>query len=253
LLCTPHNPLGRVFTRAELAALAALVEAHGARVVSDEVHAPFVYPTTQGAVPPRRVEDAALVSYATVSDAAAHHSVALTSASKGWNLPGLKCAQIVLTNEADTAAWDRLSYMRSSGASILGILANRVAYEEGESWLREVVAYLDGNRALLARLLAGLLPRVRYTIPEGTYLAWLDCRTLGVADPAAFFLQRAQVALTDGATFGRPGQGHVRLNFATSRAILTTIVEAMARSLEDSLPMEGGRQIEDEVPSTTPP
>jgi len=218
LLCNPHNPLGRVFTRSELAALAALVEEQGqdVRVVADEVHAPLVYP------------GATHVAYATVSEAAARQSVTLTSASKGWNVPGLKCAQIVLTNEADGEWWDRLSFLATYGVSPLGMLANRVAFEQGEPWLNEVVAYLDGNRDLLARLLGEKLPQVQYAAPEGTYLAWLDCRALDLADPAAFFLERAKVALSDGAAFGSPGQGHVRLNFATSRAILTDIIEAMA-------------------------
>jgi len=221
LLCNPHNPLGRVFTRAELTALATLVEEQGrdARVVADEVHAPLVYP------------GATHVAYATVSEAAARQAVTLTSASKGWNIPGLKCAQIVLTNEADGERWDRLSVLATYGVSPLGLLANRVAFEQGESWLDQVVAYLDGNRGMLARLLAERLPRVRYVAPEGTYLAWLDCRALGLAAPATFFLERAKVALSDGAAFGPPGQGHVRLNFATSRAILTDIVEAMASAV----------------------
>lgn len=221
LLCNPHNPLGRVFTRVELTALATLVEEQGrdARVVADEVHAPLVYP------------GATHVPYATVSEAAARHSVTLTSASKGWNIPGLKCAQIVLTNEADIERWDRLSFLAPYGVSPLGLLANRVAFEQGEPWLDEVVAYLDGNRGLLARLLAERLPRVRFVAPEGTYLAWLDCRALGLAEPAAFFLERAKVALSDGAAFGSPGQGHVRLNFATSRAILTDIITAMAAAV----------------------
>jgi len=171
LLCNPHNPLGRVFTRAELTALAALVEAQGrdVRVVADEVHAPIVYP------------GATHVAYATVSEAAARQAVTLTSASKGWNIPGLKCAQIVLTNEADGEWWDRLSFLATYGVSPLGLLANRVAFEQGEPWLDEVVTYLDGNRGLLARLLAERLPQVRFVAPEGTYLAWLDCRALGLA------------------------------------------------------------------------
>jgi len=221
LLCNPHNPLGRVFTRAELAALAALVEEQGrdVRVVADEVHSPLVYP------------DATHVAYATVSEAAARQSVTLTSASKGWNVPGLKCAQIVLTNEDDGERWDRLPRLASYGVSPLGLLANRVAFEQGEPWLNEIVAYLDRNRALLARLLEQKLPRVRYVAPEGTYLAWLDCRALDLADPTAFFLERAKVALSNGAAFGPPGHGHVRLNFATSRAILTDIIEAMAAAV----------------------
>ena len=134
----------------------------------------------------------------------------------------------MLTNEADGEWWDRLSFLATYGVSPLGMLANRVAFEQGEPWLNEVVAYLDGNRDLLARLLGEKLPQVQYVVPEGTYLAWLDCRALDLADPAAFFLERAKVALSDGAAFGSPGQGHVRLNFATSRAILTDIIEAMA-------------------------
>jgi cystathionine beta-lyase len=100
--------------------------------------------------------------------------------------------------------------------------------------LREVVDYLDGNRMLVARLLRELLPDVRYTPPEGTYLVWLDCRALGIDNPAAFFLQHARVALNDGTGFGAPGRGHVRLNLATSRAILTTIVQNMAAALSSA-------------------
>lgn len=220
ILCNPHNPLGRVFRREELAALAAIVAAHGARVIADEVHAPLIYP------------GATHVSYSTVSDAAAYHSVTITSASKGWNLPGLVCAQIVLTNGADVERWDRLSFLQTHGASVLGMLANRVAFEQGESWLRDVVSYLDGNRTLLAELLEEALPGVGYTIPQGTFLAWLDCRALGIDKPAAFFLQHAKVALLDGTAFGEPGVGYVRLNFATSRSILTQIVQRMAVAVD---------------------
>lgn len=221
ILCNPHNPVGRAFTRDELAALSTVVAAHGARVVADEVHAPLVYP------------DATHVSYATVSEAAASHSVTLTSASKGWNLPGLKCAQVVLTHEPDLARWSELSFLQTHGASILGILANRAACEQGAPWLQAAIAYLDGNRRLLARLFPEWLPGVVYTMPEATYLAWLDCRALELDDPAAFFLQHARVALTDGAAFGGPGKGFVRLNFATSRAILTEIVQRMADAVRE--------------------
>jgi cystathionine beta-lyase len=220
LLCHPHNPLGRVFGPTELAALAAVVEAHGARVVVDELHAPLVLPGARH------------VPYASASAAAARHSATLVSASKGWNVPGLKCAQLVLHSEADLEAWDGLPYLRAShGVSILGMVANRAAYERGGPWLSRAVAYLDEGRGLLGELLAGLLPGVRYRAPEATYLAWLDCRALGLADPAAFFLERAKVALTDGAGFGEPGRGHVRLNFATSHALLRAIVRRMADAL----------------------
>jgi cystathionine beta-lyase len=221
ILCHPHNPLGRVFTHMELAALAETVGRHGARVVIDALHAPLVYPGVT------------YVPYAAVSEAAAYHSVTLISASKGWNLPGLKCAQAVLSNPADLALWDRASFLRTGGASILGILANRVAYEQGEAWRAQTVAYLAGNRDLLGDLLADLLPQVRYTPPQATYLAWLDCAALALDDPARFFLKQASVALSGGADFGAPGRGHVRLNFATSRAILTRIVQRMAAAVEE--------------------
>lgn len=216
ILCNPYNPLGRVFSSNELAALSEIVERYGARVIADEVHSPLVYtPSTH-------------IPYASVSEAASRHSVTLTSAAKGWNVAGLKCAQMVLTNPLDLEIWKRLPAERTRGASILGIFANRVAYEEGGPWLEQIVAYLDGNRRLLADLLTLHLPGVRYIIPEGTYLAWLDCREMGLDDPARFFLEHSKVALNSGGTFGPPGVGHVRLNFATSRAILTEIVERMA-------------------------
>lgn len=219
ILCNPYNPIGRVFTREELGALSDVVEKHGARVISDEVHAPLTYPGVT------------FTSYPTVNESAARHSVTLTSASKGWNVAGLKCAQIVLTNEADQDPWSRLPFLETHGASILGILANKVAYTEGEPWLQEIIRYLDGNRHLLAALIEEHLPGVRYTIPEATYLAWLDCRALGLDDPSAFFLEHARVAVNPGANFGESGRGFVRLNFATSRSILTEIIQRMGHAI----------------------
>lgn len=219
ILCNPHNPLGRAFSRAELSALAAVVDQHGGRVVADEVHGPLTYPGET------------FMPYASVSPAAAAHSITLLSASKGWNVPGLKCAQLALTNPTDLAQWRTISSLRSHGASILGIIANRVAYEEGGPWLADTIAYLDGNRRLLGELLSRLLPDVGYRMPEATYLAWLDCRRLGLEKPSAFFLEHARVAVNDGDAFGAPGQGFVRFNFATSRAILERIVTAMAKAV----------------------
>ncbi|HEY8743339.1 MAG TPA: aminotransferase class I/II-fold pyridoxal phosphate-dependent enzyme [Chloroflexota bacterium] len=216
ILCNPHNPLGRLFSRDEMCALAEVVERHGGRVVADEVHGPLTYP------------DETFTPYAASSPAAAGHSLTLLSASKGWNVPGLKCAQLVLTQPADMERWRAVSTLRSHGASILGILANRVAYEAGRPWLTDTLAYLDGNRRRLGELLATHLPAAGYRMPEATYLAWLDCRRLGLENPAAFFLEQAKVAVSDGAAFGAPGKGFVRLNFATSAALLERIVMAMA-------------------------
>jgi cystathionine beta-lyase len=218
--CSPHNPTGRVFTEAEHRAIAEVVERHGVRVFADEVHAPLTHP---GAV--HR-------PYAALSPGTAAHTVTATSASKAWNIPGLKAAQFLVSNEADATRWAAVAEPFAHGASTPGVLANTAAYTGGEDWLADVLGYLDGNRRLLADLLAEHLPAVRYTPPEGTYLAWLDCRALGIeGSPAQHFLQRAGVALIDGAACGSAGAGHVRLNLATPRPVLRTIVERMAASL----------------------
>ncbi|WP_241037892.1 MalY/PatB family protein [Blastococcus litoris] len=213
----PHNPLGRVFTVEEQLALADVVEAAGVRVFSDEIHAPLVHP---GAV--HR-------PYASLSAATARHTVTATSASKAWNLPGLKTAQLVLSNGEDAARWAEVGFLYTHAAATPGVLANTAAYDDGGPWLDGVLAYLDGNRRHLAGLLAEHLPAVRWTPPEGTYLAWLDCRELDLpGSPGEFFLERAGVALVDGPECGAPGAGHVRLNFATPRPVLTTIVARLA-------------------------
>jgi cysteine-S-conjugate beta-lyase len=215
--CNPHNPLGRVFTVEEQRALAEVVEQAGARVFSDEIHAPLVYP---GAV--HR-------PYASLSPVTAAHTVTATSASKAWNLPGLKAAQLILSSEDDVARWAEVGHVAFHGASTPGVLANTAAYDDGEAWLDGVLAYLDGNRRHLADLVADQLPGVGYTPPEGTYLAWLDCRALGVEQPlGSFFLERAGVALVDGVECGAAGAGSVRLNLATPRPVLTQIVRRMA-------------------------
>jgi cystathionine beta-lyase len=172
------------------------------------------------------------VPYVTTSQAAAEHTITAVSASKAWNLPGTKCAQLVLSNDADAATWSRVGRTREHGASNLGVVANIAAYERGGPWLAEVLEHLDGNRRLLQDLLAEQIPEIRYTPPEGTYLAWLDARELGLGDhPAEFFLDAADVALTDGPACGRAGAGFVRYNFATPRPILEQTVAQMAAAL----------------------
>lgn len=219
ILCNPHNPLGRAFEPAELEALALVVERHGARVVADEVHAPLTY------------APARWTPYASVSAAAARHSVSLMSGSKGWNVPGLKCAQIVLNNDGDAETWGRLSPLAGHGAAVLGMVANQAAYAGEGAWLANTLAYLDGNRRRLDELLREHLPAVRWLPPEATYLGWLDCRGLGLDSPERFFLDHARVAFSDGAAFGAPGQGFIRFNFAASRTTLEQIVERMGRAL----------------------
>jgi len=239
--CNPHNPLGVVFTADEQLALADVVERAGVRVFSDEIHAPLVHP---GAVH---------LPYASLSPATARHTVTATSASKAWNLPGLKAAQLVLSDDDDVARWAEVGSVAAHGASTLGVLAAVAAYDEGETWLDGVLGYLDGNRRLLADLLAAHLPEVRYTPPEGTYLAWLDCRRLGIEGSVGeFFLDRAGVALVDGPECGAPGAGHVRLNLATPRPVLTRAVERMGAAARSLRPVAGGRPEGDNGPGGRP-
>jgi cysteine-S-conjugate beta-lyase len=220
ILVNPCNPVGRVYAKSELAAVAEVVDRNGGRVFADEIHAPLIYP------------GGTHIPYASVSAQAAGHSVTATSASKGWNLPGLKCAQLIMTNDADAALWPDHAFLFEHGASTPGVRANIAAYRGGAAWLAEVVGYLDGSRQLLADWLAERLPAIRYRPPEGTYLAWLDCRDLGIdGSPAEFFQAKAQVLLTDGADCGDAGRGHARLNFATPRPVLAEIVARMADAM----------------------
>lgn len=219
ILCNPHNPIGRVLERAEMEQIAAVVDRHGGRVFSDEIHAPLVFGEHQH------------LPYASTSEVAAGHTITAASASKAWNLPGMKCAQLILSNEADAQKWARVGDTFEHGAANLGVIANIAAYTRGRPWLQDVLGYLDGNRHLLAELLAEHLPEVTYTPPEGTYLAWLDVRALGLGDlPAQQLRSQAGVAVTDGTACGEAGAGFIRLNFATSRPILTQVVQQIAHA-----------------------
>lgn len=215
LLCSPHNPTGTAFAADALTALAAVVDRHGARVVADEVHAPLTRPGRRH------------VPYGSVAPG---HSVTVTSASKGWNLPGLKCAQVLLTADADVDRWEELPAHERCSATPLGVAANRAAYADGGAWLQELLDELEEQRRLFDAARAEQLPELVTAEADATYLAWLDCTATGVADPAAFFLE-AGVALGDGARFGAAGRGHVRLNLATTPDVLTAVVERMAGAL----------------------
>lgn len=220
ILCNPYNPLGRVFSREELRAVCEVVADAGGRVFSDEIHAPLVHPGSRH------------VPYASISPAAAAHTITGASASKAWNLAGLKCAQLILSNDADAARWEEIASSYAHGASIAGVLANIAAYESGQEWLEDVLRYLDRNRLGLVDLVAEHLPEARYVPPQGTYLAWLDLRAYRLGDHVArFFLDEANVALSDGAAFGPPGRGFARLNFGTSLPILRQMVTAMGAAL----------------------
>jgi cystathionine beta-lyase len=220
IFCNPYNPLGRVFTEPEMSQLTEVVERHGGRIFADEIHAPLVYPGQRH------------IPYAATSPAAASHTLTATSASKAWNLPGLKCAQVILTNSADQRHWEEMGFFASHGASNPGVVANIAAYSGGEAWLDEVLGYLQDSRFLLADLLGRFLPQVRYRPPDGTYLAWLDCTAMDLPrSPGALVTEDAHITVVDGPAFGDGGEGAFRLNFATPQPILTELVERMAAVL----------------------
>jgi cystathionine beta-lyase len=220
LLCHPHNPTGHINETEELAALAELAAAAGAVVVSDEIHSPLI------------LDGSVHVPFATVSPAAAACAITVTSTSKAWNVPGLRTAFMIAESEAMRAPILALPPRRRGGCSILGLEASIAALRDGGPWLEAVRAVLARNQRLVVEAVADTLPGVAIVAPRATYLAWLDCRELALPDgPFTFFLDHARVALSDGAAFGRGGEGHVRLNFATGRAVLGEILERMARAI----------------------
>ncbi len=214
LLCNPHNPLGRAWTREELTALASLARRYGVRVVADEIHAPLVLP------------GATFTPYLTVDPTA----VVVTSASKSFNIPAVHGAQLVLLDPADRAVVAGLPIPAQHDWSSLGIVAGVAAWAECDEWHAALVERLAAQRRLLGELLAHLLPAARMRPLEATYLAWLDLRAYAVADPAAAALAHG-VRLAPGADY-QPGlAGHVRLNVATSPERLERIVHRVATTL----------------------
>lgn len=220
VLCNPWNPVGRVLSEKELVAVSEVVAEHGGRVFSDEIHAPIVF------------GDARHVPYASVNALAANHTITALSASKAFNLPALKCAQLILSNDADTERYDAVGGSMIHGASGFGVQANTVAYTAGGAWLAAVLTYLDESRLRFGELLAARLPQVGYRAQEGSYIAWLDVRALDLGEkPADALRQRAGVALTDGRACGEVGVGFVRLIQATPWPVLEEIVDRLARAV----------------------
>lgn len=220
VLCNPHNPIGKVYTESELLELAEVVERNDARVFSDEIHAPLVF------------EPARHIPYASLNETTASHTATATAASKAFNIPGLKCAQLILSSAEDRAIWAQKGKFVSGAASNPGILATTAAYTRSADWLDEITAYLKSNRELLSDLVATHLPNATYIAPEGTYLAWLDLRGYGLkSELAEHFNTQAHVAITEGRLCGEVGAGHIRLNFALPRPLLKEAVERIAAAI----------------------
>ncbi|MGV8852142.1 MAG: MalY/PatB family protein [Rhodoglobus sp.] len=220
VLANPGNPTGKVFTADELSALADVADAHGARVFSDEIHSPLTLFGTKH------------VPLASVSDAGARVAITATSTSKAFNLPGLKCAQIILSNDADRTVWETIGWMASHGASTPGMRLNTAAYLGGEPWLREVREYIESNIEYARAALAELLPDARMAPMQGTYLAWLDLRAYSDEPELAEMLaEKAGIRVNGGVGYGAVGAGHIRMNLATSRPILERILTQLAAAL----------------------
>ncbi|MEY4548893.1 MAG: hypothetical protein RL685_5088 [Pseudomonadota bacterium] len=227
LLCHPHNPTGRVFERAELHRLAELAIEHDWLVLSDEIHADLVHPN-----PSARPgsADNEFLPFASLAPEVARRTITLSSASKAFNIAGLRCAVAHFGTPELRARFEAfLPAHARGGVGLLAQQATLAAWSAGEEWLVDVKAQLERQRQRLFTQLAQHLPEVKMYLPEATYLGWLDCRALQLEQaPGSFFRQQARVALNDGAAFGPGFEGFVRLNFATSAGILDQILERMA-------------------------
>jgi len=220
LLCSPHNPLGRIFSKAELTRIADMAKKYNVLVISDEIHAPLTYISSD------------FTPFLDVSDAAREVGITVTAASKGWNIAGLKCAIIISQNDAIKATLDELPMAVHFRASILGAFASATAFADGGVWLDSVMKQLDHNRYLIRDLLAAKLPSVKYHIPHNSYLAWLDLSTLHLGqDPSATLLEKARIAFNPGHSYGLQCSQYVRLNFATSPEIITEAIERVINTL----------------------
>jgi cystathionine beta-lyase len=221
LLCNPHNPSGRVMLREDLERIAALVLEHDLIVISDEIHADLLY------------DDRVHIPFASLGPEIEKRTVTLTSASKAFNIPGLRCA---VAHFGSTHLQERFNQLHPAhirgGIGLLGIYASIAAWRWGQPWLDEVVPYLQANRDYALQAFEERIPEIRFYPPESTYLAWLDCSALELeGSPAAHFRKHGSVALSGGRRFGATWEQHVRLNFATSRPILTDVIDRMAKAL----------------------
>lgn len=219
----PHNPTGRCFTREELMAMAQVALERNLIIVSDEIHSDLVYSGHKH------------IPFASLSPEIAARTITLTSATKGFNIPGLRCALMYFGSLELKERFHKTMPARLLGApNIIGIDATIAAWRYGQPWLKEVMVQMEANRNRLTEFLAKEMPGIKYRQPEATYLGWLDCTALNLGQsPFEFFLERAKVGLMEGANFGEAGVGKVRLNFGTSGEILDQILDRMAQSIRE--------------------
>jgi cystathionine beta-lyase len=221
LLSNPHNPLGKTFPREELQAVAEICLAQGAWIISDEIHAELCFDGRQH------------IPTASLSPEIAQHTITLMSASKAYNIAGLKTSFMIIQ---DRALRERVNHARCGmvdSINPLGMEATRIAYTEAGPWLAALKGYLQSNRDYLVDAVRTRLPGVSMNVPQSTYLAWLDCSVLGLENPQQFFLEKAKVGLSPGLDFGDDCKQFVRLNFGCPRALLEEGIARMERSLRD--------------------
>ena len=221
ILCNPQNPTGRVFTREELLPLAEICLRHKVIIISDEIHCDIIFDQNQH------------IPIASLAPEIADQTITFMAPSKTFNMAGLYASVAIIQNPELAVSFKRVKRGIISGPDLLALTAARAAYKEGDAWLEELLIYLQGNRDWLAEVLPEKLPGVRYCKPEGTFLAWLDWREVGLeGNPQQFLLNEARVGLNDGLEYGPDGEGFVRLNFGTQRAILREAVERMSAALK---------------------
>jgi cystathionine beta-lyase len=220
LLCSPHNPVGILFTKEEQVQIAELAKKYGVTVISDEIHAALTFPGKT------------FVPFLSVSDAAKEVGICITSASKAFNLAGLKCAMIITENEALKTKINAMPMSVAFRASLFGAVAATAAFNDARSWLDGVLITLDQNRRLIRALIDTKIPSIGYRIPEFGYLAWLDLSKLGLGeDPAKTLLEQGKVAVNSGIVYGPKHKNFVRLNFGTSSEIIEEAFNRILRTI----------------------
>lgn len=220
ILCHPHNPVGAIFDKQSLENLARLAKKYGVYIISDEIHGPLVY------------DQKSFTPFLAVSDDARDVGITVTSASKGFNLAGLKCAVIVTGSQAIKEKINSMPISVAFRASLFGAVAATAALRDAVSWLDGVIVALDENRRLIKNLIDSKIPAIKYQAPDFGYLAWLDLSGLNLGeDPAKVLLERGKVAFNGGQMYGPQHSQCVRLNFGTSPEIISEAFDRVLRAL----------------------
>jgi len=220
ILCSPHNPIGRVWQREELERMAEICLQRKILIVSDEIHCDLLF------------NGHTHIPTASLDPQVAQQTITLMAPSKTFNIAGLEFSFAVIQNPELRKQFQHAHKGLVGGINLMGWVAALAAYQDGQDWLDQLLVYLQANRDFLYEMVQSKLPGVHITLPEGTYLAWLDCRQAEIpGNPYEFFLQKARVALNDGKTFGKGGEGFVRLNFGCPRRMLAEGLERMKAAL----------------------